>query len=203
MYNYIFISIIIGYLLGSIPNALIIGKAFYNIDVRNYGSKNLGGSNTGRVLGKKAGLIVMILDVLKVIIAFFLTSFFPYSEITTIWAGTLATIGHCYPIFANFKGGKAVSTMYGFLMGTMIFSLHDPWVFFIPLILFLITLYLTKIVSVSSILSSITSTIYIFITVNNIYINLASLLITILLIYRHSTNIERVIKGTENKITWM
>ncbi|MDE6195364.1 MAG: glycerol-3-phosphate acyltransferase, partial [Erysipelotrichaceae bacterium] len=93
----------IGYLLGSIPFALVIGKVFYKTDVREHGSGNLGGTNTGRVLGKKAGLMVIICDVLKVVLAVAIVSYFHKSA--SIWAGLAAAIGHCYPIFAGFKGG--------------------------------------------------------------------------------------------------
>ena len=196
-------AILIGYVLGSLPFALIIGKLFYNTDVRNYGSGNLGGSNTGRVLGKKAGLTVMVLDVAKVVLAFTITSLLKFQLSSVILAGCFATIGHCYPMFANFKGGKAVSTLYGFLFGCMIFVFKDPLVFFLPLGIFLLTLYITKIVAISSIVSSVVSTAYIYMINDNILINIASFIITILLIYRHRANIKRMIEGNENKITWM
>lgn len=196
-------AILIGYLLGSLPFALIIGKMFYNTDVRNHGSGNLGGSNTGRVLGKKAGFTVMVLDVAKVVIAFTIASLLKYQLSSVILAGCFATIGHCYPLFANFKGGKAVSTLYGFLFGCMIYVFKDPLVFFLPLGIFLLTLYITKIVAISSIVSSIVSTAYIYIINDNLLINIASLTITLLLIWRHRANIKRMIDGNENKITWM
>lgn len=196
-------SIIIGYLLGSIPFALVIGKLFYNTDVRKYGSGNLGGSNTGRVLGKKAGITVMVLDVLKVIISFIITFKLGFETSSIIWAGLFASIGHCYPVFANFTGGKAVSTLYGFLFGCMIFIFHDPLVFFLPLITFILVLYVTKIVALSSILSAVVSSIYICMISNDILINCASIFITIFLTYRHRSNIKRMLEGTENKITWM
>lgn len=196
-------AIIIGYLLGSLPFALIIGKVFYNTDVRNHGSGNLGGSNTGRVLGKKVGFTVMVLDVAKVVVAFMITSLLNYQLSSVILAGCFATIGHCYPVFANFKGGKAVSTLYGFLFGCMVYVFHDPLVFFLPLGVFLLTLYLTKIVALSSIVSSIVSTVYVYMINDNLLINLASLIIALLLIYRHKANIKRMIDGNENKITWM
>ena len=102
LYTELLISIVIGYLLGSIPFALVIGKVFYKTDVRKFGSGNLGGTNTGRVLGKKAGATVMALDILKVVVAIFVTSHFKNYEITTVWTGFAAAIGDCYPIFAGF-----------------------------------------------------------------------------------------------------
>lgn len=194
---------LIGYLLGSLPFALIIGKLFYNTDVRNHGSGNLGGSNAGRVLGKKAGVTVMVCDVLKVIVAFIIATILNFSLSSVIWSGFFATIGHCYPVFANFKGGKAVSTLYGFLFGCMVFVFKDPFVFFLPLGIFILILYISKIVSISSITSSIVSTIYIWIINDHLLINIAALIITLILIYRHKDNLKRVINGNENKITWM
>ena len=95
---------LVGYLLGSIPFALVIGKLFYKTDIRTAGSKNLGGGNAGRVLGAKAGVAVMTLDILKVAFAIFITSGIQYRESAMITAGLAAAIGHCYPVFAGFKG---------------------------------------------------------------------------------------------------
>lgn len=195
------ISIILGYVLGSIPFALVIGKVFYHTDIRNYGSGNLGGSNAGRVLGKKAAVSVIALDVLKVVFAVAIISLFDKSA--SIWAGLAAAVGHCYPMFANFKGGKAVATMFGFLLSTAIFTFGNLWYVIIPFIVFLIILKITKIVSISSMIAAVTSTIYIALTQSNIQITVASLLLTMLIIYRHRSNIVKMMNHEENKITWM
>lgn len=199
----ILLSVMIGYLLGSVPFALVIGKVFYKTDIRNYGSKNLGGGNAGRVLGKKAGLAVMTLDILKVAFAIFITAHFQYNEITTIIAGLSAAIGHCYPVFAHFKGGKAVATMYGFLFGMAVFTEHSLWIFFLPLIVFMIILYIWKIISLASIGSAVINTIYIFLTADSLLLFGASLVFTILIIFRHKNNIVKMMKHEENKISWM
>ena len=123
-------AVLIGYFLGSIPFALVIGKVFYKTDIRNFGSKNLGGSNAGRVLGKKAGIAVMTMDILKVTAAIFLVSLFASEETALIVAGLSAAAGHCFPIFAHFKGGKAVATMYGFLFGMALIGGYSFWIFF-------------------------------------------------------------------------
>lgn len=195
------IYLLLGYLLGSIPFALVIGKVFHNIDVRNYGSGNLGGSNTGRVLGKKSGLAVMICDLLKVVVAVGIVSIF--DQTAGIWAGLAAAIGHCYPVFAKFKGGKAVATMFGFLVSTAMFTFKDPWFVIIPFICFLIVLYLSKIVSLSSMIAAIVSSTYISFMQNHWQITLASWMLTILVIYRHRSNIRKIITRTESKISWM
>ena len=134
----ILISVIIGDILGSIPFALVIGKIFYKTDIRNFGSKNLGGSNSGRVLGKKAGIAVMTLDVLKVIVAIGIASLIGNAENVMLFAGFAAAIGHCYPVFANFKGGKAVATLYGFLFGMAFFGTYNFTIFFVPFVTFLL-----------------------------------------------------------------
>ena len=121
-YAVYFLIAVMGYLLGSIPFALVIGKVFYQTDIRNYGSKNLGGGNAGRVLGKKAGLAVMTLDILKVTLAVFIAYCLQGGEAAMVLAGLAAATGHCFPLFAHFKGGKAVATMYGFLFGMGLFG---------------------------------------------------------------------------------
>ena len=196
-------AMLIGYFLGAIPFALVIGKVFYQTDIRNYGSKNLGGSNAGRVLGKKAGLAVMTMDVLKVIIAIFLTSLFAKDQTALIVAGLSAAAGHCFPVFANFKGGKAVATMYGFWFGMALIGDYTFWIFFLPLITFLAVLYTTKIVALSSVMSAIVNTAYIYFIDESKGLFAASLIFTIVLIVRHRKNFERMIKHEENKIKWM
>ena len=200
------LCIILGYLLGSIPFALVIGKLFYKTDIRQYGSGNLGGTNAGRVLGKKAGISVIVLDVLKVVLAAGLASL--VSEPAAIWTSLACCIGHCYPIFAHFKGGKAVTTMFGFLISTSIFIFQELSYFLVPLFMFLIILYLFKYVSLGSICASVCSSLYITaqllsLDVNNLFIILASWLMTLLVIYRHSANIKRIQEGTENKVSWL
>lgn len=197
------ISIIIGYFLGSIPFALVIGKVFFKKDIRHYGSGNLGGGNAGRVLGKKAGLAVMTLDILKVTLAIFIASQFHNPEEMMVIAGLSAAVGHCFPIFAKFKGGKAVATMYGFLFGMVVVAAYSPWLFFLPLLTFLVILYLTKIISLSSIGSAIAVTGYVFATVESKLLFGALVFFTVVIIWRHRSNLVRVVKGEENKISWM
>ena len=123
-------------------------------------------------------------------------------------AGLACIFGHCYPIFAHFKGGKAVTTMFGFLISTSIFIFQEFSYFLVPLFMFLIILYLFKYVSLGSICASVCSSLYITaqllsLDVNNLFIILASWLMTLLVIYRHSANIKRIQEGTENKVSWL
>lgn len=196
-------AIATGYLIGSIPFALVVGKIFFNTDVRNYGSGNLGGSNAGRVLGKKAGLLVMALDLLKVTFVIFLASFLKNREIVMVAAGVAAAVGHCFPIFAKFKGGKAVATMYGFLFGMALIGGYSFWIFFVPLLTFLAVLYITKIVALSSVFSAIVNTLFIYFVIGSKILFLGSLVFTIVMIIRHRANFERMLKHEENKISWM
>lgn len=198
----ILISSLMGYLIGSIPFALVIGKVFYNTDIREHGSGNLGGTNAGRTLGAKAGIAVSILDVLKATIAMIITSLFAKEAV--IYAGFFATFGHCFPIFANFRGGKAVSTAFGFLLGINLFITHQLVVqFILPLVIFFVLLFFTKMVSLSAMLSLVSASIFLFTTQSNYTISIAFSIITIIVIWRHRENIERIKNGTENKIKWM
>ena len=202
----IIFSIILGYLLGSIPFALVIGKVFYKTDIRQSGSGNLGGTNAGRILGKKAGIAVIVCDVLKVVLAFGLASL--VSEVAAILTGLACCIGHCYPIFANFKGGKAVSTIFGFLLSCAIFVFQDPWYFAGPFLMFFLVLYLFKYVSLASICGALYSSIFItseqfILKMEPIIIIICSWLMTLLVIYRHKENMKLIKEGCENKISWM
>lgn len=194
---------LISYLMGSIPFALVIGKVFYKIDVREHGSKNLGGGNSGRVLGKKAGVAVMTLDILKVSFVVFLAKHFYDDALVIACCGLIAAAGHCWPVFAKFKGGKAVATMYGFLFGLFVFCGYSPLAFFLPLATFLIVLKITKIISLSSMISAVAVTGYLFLTTDVLPVQLALVVFSLLIIIRHRKNIERIYKHQENKITWM
>ncbi|NBA00591.1 glycerol-3-phosphate 1-O-acyltransferase PlsY [Erysipelothrix rhusiopathiae] len=198
----ILLASVLGYLLGSIPNALVIGKLFFNTDIREHGSGNLGGTNAGRTLGAKAGVAVAVLDVLKATIAMVITNFlFPDA---TIYSGFFATLGHCFPIFAKFKGGKAVSTAMGFLLGISILVTKRPVLHFIvPVLIFFAVLYLSKMVSLSAMISIITAVVILGFSQDNIQVTIAFAIIAIIVIYRHRSNIQRIKDGTERKITWM
>ena len=192
-----------GYLIGSVPFAFVIGKVFYHTDVRRHGSGNLGGSNTGRVLGAKAGLAVMTLDILKVTLVVFLANVFCKTSLAVACGAVSAAIGHCYPVFAKFHGGKAVATMYGFLFGLWVCCGYSALTFFLPLITFMVVLFMFKIVSLSSMLSSLPAVAYIWHGGKPIDIVIAAAVFALLIIVRHSSNIKRMLSGTENKVKWI
>lgn len=198
----ILLASVIGYLIGSVPFALVIGKVFYKTDIREYGSGNLGGTNSGRVLGAKAAIAVTILDVLKATMAMSITYFIAPDAI--IFAGFFATLGHCFPVFANFRGGKAVSTAMGFLIGISIFISRQPITdFLMPIALFFIFLYITKTVSLSSMLAISIAAITLWFTQEDYVVPLTFSIIAIIVIVRHKANIKRILNKTESKITWM
>ncbi|ASF39572.1 glycerol-3-phosphate acyltransferase [Halobacillus halophilus] len=186
---------IIAYLLGSIPSGLIIGKYGYDTDIREHGSGNLGGTNTFRVLGIKAGLIVTSADILKGTLATALPLLFG-AEVITLIIGIFAVIGHMYPIFAGFKGGKAVATSGGVILGV------NPIIFFILLATFFLALYISKYVSLSSMISGVVGIVATLI-VRDFGLTIVITLFTLFVIYRHRSNIKRIMNKTEPKITWM
>ena len=198
---YEILLILLGYLYGSIPFALVIGKVFYNTDVRESGSGNLGGTNAGRVLGKKAGISVIVLDALKEVIIFYLSSYlslkFNLNPDIKYIAGLACIFGHCYPIFAEFRGGKAVSTSLGY------FLCIEPLYAVVAIVVFLLVLKISKYVSLSSISTAlIVLCITPFLAVS-ITAKLCMLVAVILLVYRHKDNIKRIKNHTESKIQWM
>ncbi len=189
---------ILAYLLGSIPSALWVGKLFYKTDIRTKGSGNLGATNTFRTLGAKAGIAVTILDILKGTAATMIPLYID-TPVHPLVFGVIAVIGHMYPIFANFKGGKAVATSGGILLG------YQWPLFLLAAAVLLITLKITKMVSLSSIILAVVAVIYT--VIYTFYSEDYPFLIVILIlasfiIYRHRANIERIKAGTEPKIKW-
>ena len=197
------IPMLVGYLLGSIPFAYVIGKVFYHTDVRNHGSGNLGGTNTGRVLGSKAGVAVMALDLLKVTLTVFLCVRLSDHPWSVACGAMAAAIGHCYPIFAGFHGGKAVAALYGFLFGLWVCLDYSPLVFFLPLVTFLGILAAFKMVSLASVLSSAAAVLYVWLLGADGSLVAAGAVYAVLILLRHRENLRRIRNGTERKITWM
>lgn len=183
---------VIGYLLGSIPSGVWIGKLMYGKDVRDYGSGNMGTTNTFRVLGKKAGIIVLVMDMFKGTLTALLPMMFGM-HVNALLIGLSAIIGHVFPIFAGFKGGKAVATSVGVLL------VYNPEFFLIAWVIFLITLYVSSMVSVASMvgftLITVVSLFY-----NDLILTIVALALTIFIFIRHWGNIERIKNGTENMV---
>lgn len=192
---------ITAYLFGSIPWALVIGKVFYKTDVREHGSGNLGGTNAGRVLGVKAGGFVIVLDILKSFIVVSILSFI--NPTLAVLCGMFASIGHCFPIFANFKGGKAVATNAGYILAVSIFVTNNVLVQFgIPALVLIVFLLMFKMVSLAAMLFLITASIISF-TQGNILVSIGITLLSIFSIYRHKANIVRIMNKEESKVGFL
>lgn len=188
--------LILGYLLGSIPFALLVGKWGHGIDIRKLGSGNLGTTNTFRVLGKKAGTLVFIGDLGKGAIASLLPILLSV-DLHPIFAGIAAVIGHSYPIFAKFKGGKAVATSGGMLL------VASPVLFLVLLLTFLLTLRLSRMVSLGSIVAA---AVGIFVSIGigwwteDWILTIFFSILAFFVIFKHRENIKRIRNGTESKI---
>ncbi|MCQ6267223.1 glycerol-3-phosphate 1-O-acyltransferase PlsY [Fictibacillus sp. WQ 8-8] len=191
----ILLILVLSYIIGSVPFALIVGKWKYGIDIREHGSGNLGGTNTFRILGKKAGFIVTISDILKGTLAASLPLLLN-TDLHVLLAGIPAVIGHCYPLFARFKGGKAVATSAGILL------FYAPLMFLLLIAVFFMVLYLTKYVSLSSLVACMAAVLY-GIVVHDILLITVMSAFLLFLLYRHRTNIGRIIAKTEPKIKWL
>ncbi|MBX9734109.1 MAG: glycerol-3-phosphate 1-O-acyltransferase PlsY [Chitinophagaceae bacterium] len=195
--------ILLAYLIGSIPTAVWVSKRFFNIDIRDYGSGNAGATNTFRVLGKKWGSIVMLIDVLKGVIAtslyialpFYLTNELHRTNLM-IGLGLAAVLGHIFPIWAGFRGGKGVATLLGMAVAI------QPVVAVCCLIVFMIVLTLTRFVSFSSILAGISFMVFILFIFNEketLY-RIFAVLVALMVVLTHQKNIGRIVRGTESKI---
>ena len=195
----IIISLILAYLLGSIPSGLIIGKTFYKVDIREHGSKNLGATNTFRTLGIKPGITVTLMDILKGTLATLLPGFLGVdADIHPLIVGLIAVIGHMFPIFASFKGGKAVATSAGIVLA------YEPFLFVLAILFFFITLYISKYVSLSSMIAALAALFYCLIfEINDWPFTTVILIINIFIFYRHRANIKRIIEKSEPKIKWL
>ena len=201
--SYLLISeIILAYLIGSIPSAVWVGKIFYGIDVRKYGSGNAGATNVIRVLGYKAGIPVLIFDVFKGWFAVQLSILFPHAVLSEEWITYLriilavaAVAGHIFPIFAGFKGGKGVAVLAG--VGISLY----PLALVIALGIFILTLILSRYVSLSSIIAAL---VFPFIVIfllgeTNMGMIILAILVSIFVPVSHKKNIHRLLNGQENK----
>lgn len=195
--------IVIAYLIGSIPTAVWVSKSFFGIDIREYGSGNSGATNTYRVLGSKWGTLVMIVDMLKAIVAVKLAFFLPAAFENELFLinmqiglGLAAVVGHIFPIWANFRGGKGVASLFGMVLGI------QPNVALCCVGIFLIVLYLTRWVSLSSILAGIAFPIFILAVFNepeHLY-RVFAVIVGMLVLFTHQKNIGRLLKGSESKV---
>ncbi|MEP7265032.1 MAG: glycerol-3-phosphate 1-O-acyltransferase PlsY [Bacteroidota bacterium] len=194
------------YLLGSLPSAVWIGKIFYGIDVREYGSGNAGATNTFRVLGKKAGIPVLLIDIFKgyvaVQLATIIGNYLPATQQFVnfkLTLGVAALLGHIFPIFAGFRGGKGIATLLGILSGV------HPHAALVCAGVFLITFLVSRYVSLSSMISAIAFPLVIMFGFNETIrsLNVFSMFVAVLVLITHQKNIERLLRGEESKVVFL
>ncbi len=195
--------IIVAYLIGSIPTSVWVSKAFFNIDIRDYGSGNAGATNTYRVLGSKWGTFVMVSDMLKGVIAVKLALLLPEYADNDVnlqnlqtGLGLAAVLGHIFPIWADFRGGKGVATLFGLVLGI------SPWTALSCVGIFSLVLYLTRFVSLSSILASIAFPFFILVIFNveNPVYRIFAIAVALMVLLTHQKNIGRLLRGNESKV---
>ena len=207
--NEIILFVLLSYLTGALPSAVWVGKTFYNLDVREFGSGNAGATNTFRVLGKKAGIPVLLMDVFKGWLAVNYVSFLSNSLVleqgspdiyfeTQLAFGISAVIGHLFPVYTGFRGGKGIATMLGLLIG-----LH-PLAALYSFLVFVMIFLMTKYVSLASMLASFAFPVIIILCLGsgNSSLNLFAIFVPILSLITHQKNVERLIRGEETKVTF-
>ncbi|CXL43202.1 glycerol-3-phosphate 1-O-acyltransferase PlsY [Staphylococcus aureus] len=200
----IIVMLLLSYLIGAFPSGFVIGKLFFKKDIRQFGSGNTGATNSFRVLGRPAGFLVTFLDIFKGFITVFFPLWLPVhadGPISTFFTnglivGLCAILGHVYPVYLKFQGGKAVATSAGVVLGV------NPILLLILAIIFFVVLKIFKYVSLASIVAAICCVIGSLIIQDYILL-VVSLLVSIILIIRHRSNIARIFRGEEPKIKWM
>ncbi|HAR3607526.1 TPA: glycerol-3-phosphate 1-O-acyltransferase PlsY, partial [Staphylococcus aureus] len=198
------VMLLLSYLIGAFPSGFVIGKLFFKKDIRQFGSGNTGATNSFRVLGRPAGFLVTFLDIFKGFITVFFPLWLPVhadGPISTFFTnglivGLFAILGHVYPVYLKFQGGKAVATSAGVVLGV------NPILLLILAIIFFIVLKIFKYVSLASIVAAICCVIGSLIIQDYILL-VVSFLVSIILIIRHRSNIARIFRGEEPKIKWM
>ena len=207
--NEIILFVLLSYLTGAFPSAVCVGKIFYNMDVREFGSGNAGATNTFRILGKKAGIPVLIMDIFKGWLAVYYVNFLSNSFLlengsaeiffeTKLAFGISAVVGHLFPVYTGFRGGKGIATMLGLLIGL------QPEAALYSFLVFLFIFLITRYVSLASIIASFVFPVIIifFLASDNSSLNLFSVFVPVLSLITHQKNIERLIRGEETKVTF-
>jgi glycerol-3-phosphate acyltransferase PlsY len=187
---------VFAYLMGSIPTAYWYAKYFHGIDIRQHGSGNVGATNSLRVLGKKAGIIVLIFDLLKGLLPVLIARSLGFSEEQTFLIGIVCILGHIWSVFANFKGGKGIATSLGVILAV------SPAGAGISLAVFVAIVYFTKYVSLASMLAGLAFVFY-YLVFNYEQTNMSLIAfgLFMLLVFTHRENIKRLVAGTESKIS--
>lgn len=190
--------LLLAYFIGAIPSSVWIGKSFYNIDVREHGSGNAGATNTFRIIGKKAGSIVLFIDIFKAWSATSILSYLASNQTIEymLALGLVAVLGHIFPIYIGFRGGKGIASLLG-----VIIAIH-PLASLFSIGIFILTLLITRIVSLSSIASATTFPflVYFYFKDTNSTLIVFSIMVCVLVLFTHKKNIERIFKKEESKV---
>lgn len=195
------LSAIAGYLLGSVNTSLVLGKLFYKKDVRQYGSGNAGATNTLRTLGKTAAIMVVVGDFLKGILACLIGKWLAGETSDGVYggmyvAGIMAVIGHNWPLYFGFKGGKGVMTAFAAVL------MFSPLAALICLLSFVLVVAITRYVSLGSIIGGAAFPLVAWILGEQLFLILTGVLLALLIIFRHSSNISRLLNGNEKKLSF-
>ena len=200
----IILLVLLAYLTGAFPSAVWVGKTFYNIDVREYGSGNAGATNTFRVLGKGAGIPVLLMDIFKGWLSVSYVNLISNTDALSpelffenqLAFGIAAVIGHLFPIYTGFRGGKGIATMLGLLIGL------QPWAALFSFIVFIVVFLISKYVSLASVVASFAFPLVVILVLGstNSSLNLFAIFVPILSLITHQKNIERLVRGEEAKI---
>jgi len=200
----IILFVLLAYLTGAFPSAVWVGKTFYNTDVREYGSGNAGATNTFRVLGKGAGIPVLFMDVLKGWLSVNYVNFISNADALSpelffenqLAFGIAAVIGHLFPIYTGFRGGKGIATMLGLLIGL------QPFAALFSFVVFVVVFLISKYISLGSVIASFAFPIFVILVLGSINpsLNLFAIFVPILSLITHQKNIERLVRGEETKI---
>ena len=190
------VFLLLAYLIGSIPSAVWYAKYFHGIDIREHGSGNAGATNSLRVLGKKAGVIVLIFDLLKGLIPVLISKYLGFSEEFSFLVGISCVVGHIWSVFAQFKGGKGVATSLGIILAV------SPTGAGISILVFILVVYIYRYVSLASLLAALTFVIYYaFMGSSDLTMSIIAALLFGLLVYTHRENLKKLRSGTENKFS--
>lgn len=189
------VLVIVGYVMGSVPFAIVVGKWFWHVDVRDHGSGNVGTTNVFRVLGKRAGTLVLIGDMAKGFIPVWVAAHYFPSWFALIVA-LAALLGHMYSVFLRGGGGKGVATGAGIILALV------PWIFIIALAVFLVLLLATRMVSVASMAGATTFAVCTIAFHEPVWYEVLAVFAALVVVYQHRTNIRRIALRCENKVTF-
>jgi len=198
----LFLGVFASYLIGSIPTAYIFGRLLKGVDIREYGSGNVGATNVFRVIGRFPGILVLLIDIFKgFMCATYIASFFMYispaarPELYRVLVGLAAIAGHNWTVFLRFKGGKGVATSAGVVIGLI------PNIFWLGFLVWGVAFFITGYISFASIVASISIPIFTLIFGEPSEISIFMSLLCLIIVYRHRSNIKRLKNGTEKRIS--